>query len=284
VNARPFPGPVSYPARYIASVISDSTPEAARLNPPGLAVSVADRIATIRIVNPDKRNAMTAEMWREMPGILGGLAVDPEVRVLVLTGEGHTFCAGADIANLAEVGADTPDGNLAVAAEAALATFPMPTIAQIEGYCVGGGCQLALACDFRFATEDARFGITPAKLGIVYPASSTARLVRVVGVPAAKRLLLAAEIIDAQTALAWGLIHEIGGRAGVAAFARTLASRSALSQAAAKEIIEMAGAAAVDEARVASWMRLVRETGEAREGADAFLNRREPDFPWHPTA
>lgn len=253
------------------------------INPAGhLAVDIADTLATIRIVNPSKRNAMTASMWRELPPILDELTEARDVRVVLLRGDGHTFCAGADIANLADVGADTADANLAVQAEDALARFAKPTIAQIEGFCVGGGCQLALACDFRFATSDARFGVTPAKLGIVYPASSTARLVQVAGAAAARYLLLSAEIVAAERALAWGLIDEIANGNRVADFARTLASRSALSQAASKEIIAMAAATAIDEARVAHWMRQVRESGEAREGAEAFLARRAPVFPWRP--
>ncbi|MBB5869982.1 enoyl-CoA hydratase/carnithine racemase [Allocatelliglobosispora scoriae] len=247
-----------------------------------LDVEIAGAVATVRIANPAKRNAMTADMWRELPTVLDGLIVEDAVRVVVLRGDGNTFCAGADIANLADVGADTPDANLAVAAEEALARFPKPTIARIEGFCVGGGCQLALACDFRFATADARFGITPAKLGIVYPASSTARLVQSVGPAAARFLLLSAELVGVDRALRWGLIDEIAGEARVDEFAGVLASRSALSQAASKEIIAMAAATSIDADRVAHWMREVRESGEAREGADAFLARRPPSFPWHP--
>ncbi|NED57478.1 enoyl-CoA hydratase/isomerase family protein, partial [Micromonospora aurantiaca] len=137
----------------------------------GLGFDVAAGVATITIDRPAKRNAMSADMWRALPGILDTLAKDDAVRVVVLTGAGGNFCAGADISELDDIHRDD-DSHLSTVAERALAAFPKPTLAAIEGYCVGGGCQLAAACDLRFAAEDARFGITPAKLGIVYPAAA----------------------------------------------------------------------------------------------------------------
>ncbi|MEW5659970.1 enoyl-CoA hydratase/isomerase family protein, partial [Streptomyces cinereoruber] len=110
---------------------------------PQLKDSVTDGIATVVIANPAKRNAMSAGMWRALPGVLERLAADPEVRVLVLTGEGDTFCAGADISALREPGDEQQ--SLAVRAEEALAAFPKPTLAAVRGFCVGGGSQLAAA-------------------------------------------------------------------------------------------------------------------------------------------
>ncbi|MFF3518491.1 enoyl-CoA hydratase/isomerase family protein, partial [Streptomyces sp. NPDC002573] len=180
-----------------------------------------------------------------MPILLHRLAADPAVRVLVLTGDGDTFCSGADIAGLAASDAredqdsDTSvNGNgalaAAVAAEEALAAFPKPALAAVRGYCVGGGCQLAAACDLRYAARDARFGVTPARLGIVYPASSTRRLVGLVGPATARYLLYSAELIDAERALRTGLVDELlddGPEfdARVADFARALAERSQLT-------------------------------------------------------
>ncbi|MFD9637869.1 enoyl-CoA hydratase/isomerase family protein, partial [Streptomyces violascens] len=146
---------------------------------PQLEQSLTEGVATVVISNPDKRNAMTSAMWRALPPLLEILAADPDVRALVLTGAGDTFCAGADISTLREPG-DHPK-MLAVRAEEALAAFPKPTLAAVRGHCVGGGSQLAAACDLRFAEEGALFGVTPAKLGIVYPASSTRRLAALVG-------------------------------------------------------------------------------------------------------
>lgn len=248
-----------------------------------LRVSVDGPVATITIDNPGKRNAMSADMWRSVPGILSQLRGVP---VVVLTGAGNTFCAGADIGSLQEIGTDTAGANLAVAAEEALAAFPGVTIARVAGDCVGGGCQLALACDLRLAAPDARFGITPARLGVVYPVSSTRRLVQIAGLATATWLLLSASLIPASQALEAGLVHfvDAGLDERVPAVAQILASRSALSQAAMKEILAMVASGVVNEHRVEQWMRQVRVSGEAAEGAAAFLERRAPRFPWRPHA
>lgn len=243
---------------------------------PHLPHTVADGVATVVIHHPAKRNAMTARMWRELPPLLGTLARDSGVRVLVLTGEGDTFCAGADISSLLDPGEDAR--SLAVEAEEALAAFPKPTIAAVRGYCVGGGCQLAAACDLRFAEEGALFGVTPARLGIVYPASSTRRLVELMGPSAVKYLLYSAELIPAERALRTGLVDELlpAGELGrrVAGFARVLTSRSALTQTAAKEFVSGR------DQRAEYWAEEARRSGDTVEGVAAFLARREPRFSW----
>lgn len=249
---------------------------------PALHLDVTGATATVRIAHPAKRNAMTPDMWRALPGLLERCAADPAVRVLVLTGEGDTFCAGADISGLADGDGSASHAarDLAVAAEEALAAFPKPTIAAVRGYCVGGGCQLAAACDLRFAAEGASFGITPARLGIVYAASSTRRLTELVGPATAKYLLFSAELIDAERALRTGLVDEVWPADAlekrVAEFARLLASRSQLTQAAAKEF----AAGPVAEDRVAYWAEQARGSGDTAEGVAAFLERRAPRFAW----
>ncbi|MEU7577237.1 enoyl-CoA hydratase-related protein [Streptomyces sp. NPDC041068] len=243
---------------------------------PQLRHTVTDGVATVVIDHPAKRNAMTADMWRQVPPLFAGLAADPAVRAVVLTGEGDTFCAGADISSLRESGSAAQE--LAVLAEEAVAAFPKPTLAAVRGYCVGGGCQLAGACDLRFADEGASFGITPAKLGIVYSASSTRRLVSLVGPATAKYLLFSGELIDTERALRTGLVDEVlpAGELDkrVAEFTRVLAARSRLTQAAAKEF------AAGRTDRDAYWARQARDSGDTAEGVAAFLERRQPRFTW----
>ncbi|MEU2782972.1 enoyl-CoA hydratase/isomerase family protein [Streptomyces sp. NPDC007110] len=243
---------------------------------PQLLHRVADAVATVVVHHPAKRNAMTAAMWRALPPLLDTLAADPDVRALVLTGEGGTFCAGADISTLQ--GSPREAQELAVAAEEALAAFPKPTLAAVRGHCVGGGAQLAAACDLRFAQQGALFGVTPAKLGIVYPASSTRRLVSLVGPATAKYLLFSGELIDAERALRTGLVDEVLPEGEldkrVTEFTRVLASRSQLTQAAAKEFAN----GRTD--RDGHWERRARESGDTAEGVAAFLERRQPRFTW----
>ncbi|MFI6488934.1 enoyl-CoA hydratase/isomerase family protein [Streptomyces sp. NPDC050564] len=245
---------------------------------PQLSHRVGDGVATVVIRYPAKRNAMTADMWRALPPLLDELTADADVHALVLTGEGETFCAGADISTLRRSPEEAQ--GLATLAEEALAAFPKPTLAAIRGYCVGGGSQLAAACDLRFAEEGALFGVTPAKLGIVYPASSTRRLVSLVGPATAKYLLFSGELIDAERALRTGLVDEVLPEGTldkrVAEFMRVLTSRSLLTQAAAKEFAN----GRTD--RDAYWAAQARGGGDTAEGVAAFLERRQPCFTWMP--
>lgn len=250
--------------------------------PPGLAVATADGTATVTIANPARRNAMTPAMWAALPGLLAPLAADPAVRVLVLTGAGDTFCAGADISGFTDAAGMRAAQEAAVAAEEALAAFPKPTLAAVRGHCVGGGCQLAVACDLRFAAEGATFGVTPARLGIVYPASSTRRLVRLTGPATAKHLLFSAELIDHGRALRTGLVDEVWPPGTLAArvrdYAALLAARSLLTQSAAKDFTADSPA----PGREPYWSAQAATSPDPLEGATAFLTRRPPHFTWVP--
>ncbi|WBB66114.1 enoyl-CoA hydratase/isomerase family protein [Micromonospora sp. WMMD812] len=248
-----------------------------------LVVEVSGPVATVVIRNPARRNALTPAMWRQLPPLLDGLEADPAIRALVLTGAGGTFCAGADLTDLDELLA-AGDGSIAVAAEERLAGFAKPTVAAVRGACVGGGCQLAAACDLRIAADDARFGVPPARLGLVYPAPTTRRLARLVGPSAAKFLLFTAELIDAERALRIGLVDEVLPEERLAArveeITARIAQRSPLSVAAAKEIIDDRAT----PSRVAWWHRKVAASGEASEGIAAVRERRPPRFAWTPPA
>ncbi|REE97622.1 enoyl-CoA hydratase/isomerase family protein [Thermomonospora umbrina] len=247
---------------------------------PALRSATVNGVATITIDRPNKRNAITAAMWRELPRMLDALRSDPEVRVLVLTGAGGHFSSGADIGELADIAG----GDLAVPAERALAAFPKPTVAAVQGFCVGGGCQLAAACDLRLAADDARFGITPAKIGIVYPGVPTARLVRLIGPAAAKYLLFSGDLVDAPHALRIGLVDEVVPAdrlpARLAEFTATLAARSQLTLQAAKDLIDAAAAGTLTEERATTWEKESRKGIDAAEGIAAFLERRPPKFTW----
>ncbi len=246
----------------------------------GFGLTVEEHVATLTFDRPAKRNALTAAMWRGLPGILADLARDSKIRVLVLTGAGRTFCSGADISEIHELRDNDDDTGLTVAAERALMTFPKPAIAMIEGYCVGGGCQLALACDLRIAAAGALFGVTPAKLGVVYPLSSTRRLAEIAGPATAKLLLFSADLITADHALRARLVDEVCPpeelRERVYGLAATIAGRSRLTLTAAKRVID----GGAGEAEVRAWQREARESGELAEGVRAYREGRSPGFSW----
>jgi enoyl-CoA hydratase/carnithine racemase len=253
---------------------------------PGLRVALGeDGIAVLTLDRPAKRNALTSAMWGALPVLLARLAEEPGLRVLLVTGAAGTFSAGADIGELADLYADPAAADafhaVNVTAEEALAAFPHPTLAVLRGACVGGGCQLAVACDLRFAAPDARLGITPAKLGIVYPAVPTARLTRLLGPARAKYLLFSGELLTAAQALTFGMVEEVDPdvEARALAFARTLAARSAQTQGAVKAVVAAVGEGGDPQAAVAAWEQASRAGGaDVVEGLAAFLERRPPRF------
>ena len=258
-----------------------------RLAVEGLRVEVDDGIATLWLDRPAKRNAVTYDMWNGIAAHCEQLATDDAVRLLVVRGVGDHFCAGADIAGMGDVsGGAYRRAN--EAADAALAAFPKPSIAVITGACVGGGTEIAVACDLRLADTTSRFGITPARLGIVYPASATARVVRLIGPSATKHLLFSAELIDVDRALRIGLVDEVHQPAlldeRVGQLSRLMArERSLLTQMASKEIVDaLASAEGVDPGVEQRWGRAVAASDDASEGIAAFVERRAPNFSWTP--
>ncbi|MEV0081321.1 enoyl-CoA hydratase-related protein [Saccharopolyspora sp. NPDC050642] len=251
------------------------------LTPGRLDLHIAEHIAWITIDNPGRRNAMSASMWRQVPDLLTKVADDPAVRVVVLTGAGDAFSAGANINELDEIEGGREE-SVTVTAERALLTCPLPTIALINGLCIGGGCQLAAACDIRITDTGATFGITPAKLGIVYPASSIARLTELVGPANAKLLLFSADFFDAARALQMRLVDEVtdDARGRAIALATSIAGRSQLTVRASKQLIDMASRGESLDERRQHWQDLSAESGESTEGISAFLQRRPPEFPY----
>jgi len=248
-----------------------------------LRLEIEDAVATLSIDRPSKRNAMSFEMWSAIPGLLDKVAADDEVRALVIRGTDH-FSAGADISEFATLraGAEGAErySEAVHAGERAIVGLPKPTIAAITGVCVGGGCEIALACDMRVAAPDARFGITPAKLGIVYNFTSTKQLVDVVGPAWARQILFTAEIIDADTALRIGLVNELTADpvARAMALATTMASRARISVRGAKTIIGKITEGEHEDDEVRALYAESVHSAEYAEGVAAFLDKRPPRF------
>ena len=247
-------------------------------------VEIDGPVATMTLNRLDKRNAVRQSMWAAIDAQVSQLAANNDIRVLVVKGAGDHFCAGADISELT----NGPGGEYARvnwAAEEALANFPAPTIAMIRGNCVGGGVSIATACDIRIAADDSIYGITPSKLGIVYPTNALERAVRILGASATKHLMYTGELIDAERALRIGLIDELlpvdGLQARVDSLVATILERSALTQVASKAMIdEVVREGRVKPTTTLHWETEMDRSGEVREGVAAFLGKRAVRWPW----
>jgi 1,4-dihydroxy-2-naphthoyl-CoA synthase len=247
-------------------------------------LSADGRVATWWLDRVESRNAISLDMWKKLNELSEVARANGEIRVLVIRGRGGHFSSGADIANLGRTLAADHDGSnyraVNAAAEHAIASLPFPTIAAIEGFCVGGGVQIALACDLRVASTTAQFGVTPARLGIAYPAAALQRLVATVGTATSREILFLADIFDASTALNWGLINSVHEDLDLAIdqLLTTLISRSAFSQSAAKAVLNhLVEARDVSELGAALELASL-DSADLTEGLAAFSAKRSPNF------
>jgi enoyl-CoA hydratase/carnithine racemase len=248
-----------------------------------LRLAIDGPVARLLIDRAAKRNSFTQAMWAELPRLLEQAAADPAVKLLILQAAtpGSAFCAGADIAELL---ANKEDSEWRSANQAAinraqhdLARFPLPTIAFAEGDAVGGGCGLAMACDLRVATPAARFGITPAKLGLVYPLHDVKLLVDLVGPGQAKRLLFTGALIDAAEAQAIGLIEAVADAPD--GFANAILAASRHSTRAIKGFVRrVLDGQVADDAETLAIFAAAFTGADFAEGTTAFVEKRKPEF------
>ncbi|MDQ3998385.1 MAG: enoyl-CoA hydratase-related protein [Gemmatimonadota bacterium] len=251
-----------------------------------VALEVADRIATITVSRPDKLNALNDATIAELGRAIEEARARDDVGAVLLTGAGRAFVAGADIAEL--VG-QTPAGahSRALAGQAVFRRFetsPKPTLAAVNGFALGGGCELAMACHFRVAAEAAKFGQPEVKLGITPGYGGTQRLPRLVGRGRALELLLTGELIDAQEALRIGLVNAVVPAAELVPTARRLL-QTTLAQAPTAvalciDAVDRGLDMSLDDALAleASYFGLCAATGDMREGMSAFLEKRAARF------
>lgn len=243
-------------------------------------------VATITVNRPDKLNALNAEVIVALAVALEQLRKDDDVRVAILTGAGEkAFIAGADIAEFK--GARAVDQYRVMQTAdiyTAMERFPKPTIAMINGFCLGGGCELAMACDIRIAGDKAKLGQPETNLGIIPGGGGTQRLPRLVGQGWAMRLIYTGEIIDAATAEKIGLVDEVAPQADLnkrtVELAGKIAEKSPASLQAAKECIRAAWQMPLDAGLrfEKSWFGLLFSTEDKDEGVTAFLEKRKPEF------
>ncbi len=251
-----------------------------------IEVTREDGIATVVLNRPALRNAITLTMWRDTARLFSVLAQERHVRGIVLTGAGGNFSVGADVSEFATVRGSAEaasDYEIAVDAAAdAIAAAPQPVIAAIDGYCLGGGCHLALAADFRFASPEAAIGIPSAKLSIVYGVRSTQRLLALVGLTAAKRLLYGAERITGEAALQFGLVQQTSRAllSDAQIYARSFVELAPLSIGGAKAILTglTMGSGDLDTAMAQSLIDKAADSRDYEEGRQAFAQKRPPRF------
>ena len=250
-----------------------------------ITVDVSESIATLTVDRPSVKNALDLQTVKEIHAALDELATRDDAGVVIITGAGETsFVSGADINDIKARGRD--DGLAAINSSlfAKIDRFPKPVIAAINGFALGGGCELALACDVRVASDAAKFGQPELGLGIIPGAGATQRLPRIVGLGWAKHLVLTGDIIDARRALEIGLVTAVMPAAQLQVRARELARRILRQGPLAARLAKLALNAS---ARVDLDSGLLIETlaqaicyssDDKREGTSAFLEKRKPKF------
>lgn len=249
-------------------------------------VAIQDRVAVVTLNRPAVRNAMTLAMWQEIAEIFTQLGSSPDVRAIILTGAGGNFSVGADVSEFAKLRSNVAESKAyEVAVDAcsdAIANAPKPVIAVVEGYCLGGGCHLSMACDFRYVHTDTSIGIPAAKLSIVYGVRSTQRLLGLVGLTNAKRILYSADRFSADDAANMGLVDRVSNdpMADAKAFAADIAKLAPLSVEGAKRILTglSMGPGALNVEAAAAFIDRASDSEDYEEGRRAFAEKRPPMF------
>ena len=269
----------------ILSAMTDETPlPAPHAN---IRLSRQGPIGWLTFDRPEKRNALTLEMWRALPRAMQALQEQEGLRVIVLRGAGGHFSSGADISEFTRhfSGPAVMDYEAAnLAAFRAVADAPMPTIAMIGGFCIGGGLALALCCDIRLASSGATFAIPPAKLGLAYPLHGLQRLLQAVSPAFAREIIFSARRVDAEKALRAGLVNDVREKkalhAETLALARDIAANAPLSIAHAAAAINAIAEGRLETERdtLTALARACFTSADYAEGCRAFAEKRKPRF------
>ena len=251
-----------------------------------ILVERRDRVAIITINRPEKRNALNIQTRAEGAAALDELRADDSIRVVVFTGAGDkAFIAGADIAEFANRTALTQrQVMMERSLFNAIDSFPKPIIAMVNGYCLGGGCEIALACDIRIASDRASFGQPEINLGIIPGGGGTQRLTKLVGEGKAMEMILSGAIVDAQSALSMGLVNHVVAadqlETRTMEIANRIAEKSPIALRLAKEAVKLASRSNLDEGlrREIDLFALCFSSEDKDEGVKAFLEKRQPEF------
>ena len=251
-----------------------------------ITVEIENKIAVLTINRPDKLNALSSQVHIEGVAALDQLRANDNVRVLVITGTGEkSFIAGADIS---EFEGKTPVTQRDTFLERTLFNtidiFPKPVIAMVNGFCLGGGNELALACDLRICSENARFSQPEINLGIIPGGGGTQRLTRLVGEGRSMEMILTGDMIDAETAHRFGLVNHVYPAAELREktmeLAAKIAEKAPIALQLAKEAVKFASRSNLDEGlrREVDLFAICFSTEDKKEGVTAFLEKRKPEF------
>ena len=237
--------------------------------------------------NPDRRNAVSLDMWEAIPRVLGDFVADPQIRSIVLTGTGDkAFVSGADISQFEKTRNSAEQvqhyEEVAEKANHALKTCDKPVIAMIRGYCLGGGLGIAALCDLRIAADDVRFSIPAAKMGLGYRASSMKSLVDLVGKAYALEIMLTARQFNAAEAKDMGLVNKVVPVADLERTTREycdlMAANAPLTLRTAKRVIAEVLKTKYDDATCEAWVKECFDSEDYKEGRRAFMEKRKPVF------
>jgi enoyl-CoA hydratase len=247
-------------------------------------------IGWITFNQPEKRNAVSQEMWQAMPEYVADLAADPAIRVVILRGAGETaFVAGADISQFKDRRRNAADEEeyrrISGAGSDSLARLGKPLVAMIHGFCIGGGVSIAITCDLRIAADDARFGIPAARLGLGYHYKGMEKLMSLIGPSYTKELFFTARTdFSAQDALRMGLVNQVVPKADLERFTRdyahTMSRNAPLTQRSAKASVEqlLKPEAQRDYALLDKLIKDCFDSQDYQEGVKAFSEKRRPKF------
>jgi enoyl-CoA hydratase len=247
----------------------------------------ADGIGKVTLNRPDKLNALNSTVYKELYDAFEAAEKDPEVRVLIITGAGdRAFAAGSDVAEMEKMNPLEAQAFMGTIRKASdfLYAMPKPTIAVINGYALGGGCELSMCCDLRIASEKARFGQPEISLGLIPGASGTQRLPRLIGAAKAKELIFLGDMIDAATALNLGLVNKVVPVDKLMEEAMAWATKLAGFSSPVLAMAKMAINTGLDTDLASGLSMETRcdalcfATEDQKEGMNAFLNKRKPEF------
>lgn len=249
-----------------------------------LSVEIENHIAQVSFNRPEVLNAFDAETIDELDNLMDFIATNETINCVVFSGSKGNFAAGADITNMVTMNPKEAYGFSFNKTFSKIENLPQSTIAAVAGYALGAGCELALACDFRIAADNAKFGLPEIKLGIMPGAGGTQRLPRLIGIARAKELIMLGHNINAQTALSYGLVNKVVADEELIdealALAKKLAAGPPDALKAAKKVINYGidlDLKAGIELEAISWSNLF-STHDQREGMEAFLEKRKPIF------